>query len=296
MTDNNTGTKDDLLKKIYGGLNMSWPAVIIMAVASAVVTAVFLQVPIFKNTSFERMGITFEAWFVFALLIMPNSKSPLDSALKTFVFFLVSQPLIYLIQVPFSDMGWGLLGYYRNWVVWTLLTFPMAFVGWFLRKRNWLSLLILSPTIVFLSAVGVGALTDTFYEPPHLLVTGLFCLGQVAAYTFAFTENKWQRLAALAAVIITAVIVVISVGQADISGQSALPDGYSYSENAEISVENSEIASVELTDPKEGFVYIKGSKYGETEFTVTDGDKKDTFTLKLFRENGSTQIKISIEK
>ena len=275
---------------------MSWPAVIIMAVASAVVTAVFLQVPIFKNTSFERMGVNFEAWFVFALLIMPNSKSPLDSALKTFVFFLVSQPLIYLIQVPFSDMGWGLLSYYKNWVVWTLLTFPMAFVGWFLRKRNWLSLLILSPVIVFLSAVGVSALTDTFYEPPYLLVTGLFCLGQAAVYTFAFTENKWQRLAVLAAVIITAVIVVIRVGQADISGQSVLPDGYSYSENAEISVENSEIASVELTDPKEGFVYIKGSKYGETEFTVTDGDKKDTFTLKLFRENGLTQIKITIEK
>ena len=79
MTDNNTGTKGNFLKKIYGGLNMSWPAVIIMAVASAVVTAVFLQVPIFKNTSFERMGVNFEAWFVFALLIMPNSKIRLNN-------------------------------------------------------------------------------------------------------------------------------------------------------------------------------------------------------------------------
>lgn len=29
-------------------------------------------------------------------------KKPLESALKTFVFFLISQPLIYLLQVPFS--------------------------------------------------------------------------------------------------------------------------------------------------------------------------------------------------
>ena len=275
---------------------MSWLAVIIMAVASAVVTVVFLQVPIFKNTSFERMGVDFEAWFVFALLIMPNSKSPLDSALKTFVFFLVSQPLIYLMQVPFSDMGWSIFSYYKNWIVWTLLTIPMAFVGWFLRKRNWLSLLILSPAIVFLAGTAASVLTDTFYEPPYLLVAGLFCLGQVAVYTFAFTENKWQKLAVLAAVIITAVIVVIKVGNVEISGQSVLPEGYSYSENAEISVEDSGIAAVELTDPKEGFVYINGNKFGETKFTVTDGDKKDTFTLKLFRENGLTQIDISIEK
>lgn len=37
-----------------------------------------------------------------------NSKDPLDSALKTFVFFLISQPLVYLVQVSFSEMGWGL--------------------------------------------------------------------------------------------------------------------------------------------------------------------------------------------
>lgn len=63
------------------------------------------------------------------LIIMANCQKPLESACKTFVFFLISQPLIYLLQVPFSSMGWGLFGYYWNWFIWTLLTFPMAFVG-----------------------------------------------------------------------------------------------------------------------------------------------------------------------
>ncbi|MBQ2433139.1 MAG: hypothetical protein II266_01800, partial [Clostridia bacterium] len=131
--------------KLFGGLNMSWPVVIIFAVATAVVTAVFLIVPVFQNTSFIRMGETMEAWVLFAIIIMSNCKKPLESALKTFVFFLISQPLIYLLQVPFSEMGFGLFMYYKYWAIWTVLTFPMAFVGWFITKRNWLSLLILSP-------------------------------------------------------------------------------------------------------------------------------------------------------
>ncbi len=283
------------LDRLYGGIKMNWPAVIIMAVVSAAITAVFLLVPVFKDTSFERMGIDFEAWFLPAILIMPNCKSPLDSAVKTFVFFLVSQPLIYLIQVPFSDMGWGLFGYYKYWFIWTLLTFPMAFIGWFLRKRGWISLLIISPVIVFLSAVGVGAFIDTYYEPPYLLVTGLFCMLQAAVYILTFTVNKWQRLAALAAVIVTAVIVIVRNGSVEISGQSFLPEGYSYSENAVITVADPDIAEVSFNDPAEGFVYVNGRKYGSTTFTVTDGGKEQRFSLEIYRENGHSQLEIKAE-
>lgn len=53
------------------------------------------------------MGETLEAWVFFAVIIIANAKSSLDSALKTFVFFLISQPLIYLLQVPFTWQGWG---------------------------------------------------------------------------------------------------------------------------------------------------------------------------------------------
>ena len=35
-------------------------------------------------------------------------RQPLICAAKVFVFFLISQPLIYLFQVPFSQDGWGL--------------------------------------------------------------------------------------------------------------------------------------------------------------------------------------------
>ena len=96
-----------LLGRIYGGLNMSWPVVILLAVGAAVLTLIFLFVPAFKDTSFERMGVNLEAWIFFAILIIANCEKPLEAALKTFVFFLISQPLIYLIQVPFSELGWA---------------------------------------------------------------------------------------------------------------------------------------------------------------------------------------------
>ena len=80
--------QDTILKRltdtVYGGLNMSWPVVIIYAVLTAVVNAVFLIIPAFKETSFYYMGVTFEAWIFFAVIIMANCRTPLDSALKTF--------------------------------------------------------------------------------------------------------------------------------------------------------------------------------------------------------------------
>lgn len=43
-------------EKIWGGVEMTWLRVVLLAVGSAALTAVFLIVPIFKGTSFERMG------------------------------------------------------------------------------------------------------------------------------------------------------------------------------------------------------------------------------------------------
>ena len=85
------------MKKLFGGINLTWPRVIIGAVIAGVVTAVFAIVPIFLNTSFHTITVTFEVWILFGIFIIMNSKSNLDSALKCFVFFLISQPLVYLI-------------------------------------------------------------------------------------------------------------------------------------------------------------------------------------------------------
>lgn len=73
--------------------------------------------PFTKNTSFRDISISFEVWILFGILIIMNSKSAKESALKCFIFFLISQPLVYLSQVPFSNLGWKILGYYKNWII-----------------------------------------------------------------------------------------------------------------------------------------------------------------------------------
>ena len=123
-----------LTDRLFGKTKMSWSKVILFAIAAAVLTTVFLTLPVFKNTSFERMGVHLEAWIFFAVIIMSNCEKPLESDLKTFVFFLISQQLIYLFQVPFSSMGFGLFQYYPHWFMLTLMTFPAAYIGWYIRK------------------------------------------------------------------------------------------------------------------------------------------------------------------
>ena len=58
--------------KLYGGISLTWPAVILYAVGTAVLTTIFLVVPIFRDTSFMRMGETLEAWIFFADIIIAN--------------------------------------------------------------------------------------------------------------------------------------------------------------------------------------------------------------------------------
>ena len=126
-------------------------------------TAVIAIIPIFHNTSFITITVTFEVWILFGIIIIMNSKSNLDSALKCFVFFLISQPLVYLIQVPFSWQGWNLFGYYKFWFIWTLLCFPMGFTGYWMKKDKWWGYLILLPMIVLTADSYAVYLTDEEY-------------------------------------------------------------------------------------------------------------------------------------
>ena len=95
------------VKKLFGGLNLTWPKLILFAVIAGVYTGLINQVPFLYDTSFRDIAITFDRWILFGILIIMNSKSNLDSGLKCFVFFLISQPLVYLSEVPF--LGWQVM-------------------------------------------------------------------------------------------------------------------------------------------------------------------------------------------
>ena len=66
-----------------------------------------------EGNSFRQIAVTFEAWIVLAIIVVVNCDTPLEAACKTFVYFLISQPLVYLVQVPFHSLGFRLFMYYR---------------------------------------------------------------------------------------------------------------------------------------------------------------------------------------
>ena len=281
MTDNTSALRR-FADKVYGGINMSWIKVLIMAVASAIVTTVFLVVPIFANTSFVNMGATMEAWFFLAIIIMVNCKKPLEAALKTFVFFLVSQPLIYLFQVPFYEGGWGIFMYYRFWILWTILT----------SQHNWLSLLILLPVIVFMAIFGTGFLQTAINSFPKYILSALFCYAQIIIYVYTFTDKLWLKLAGLGAAVVT-IAVCLFVSGVDVNVNTPLPDEPSFSDSAVISLTDSSYGEAEIVNAASGYVHVHMTKYGATGLTVTDGDKVYEYKVEAKQSDGTNLIDIT---
>ena len=240
------------IKKIFGGLNITWLKLVIFAVAAGIYTGVMALLPITKDTSFADISISFECWVLFGILIIVNSKTPLESALKCFVFFLISQPLVYLVQVPFSDRGWGLFVYYPTWFMWTLLTIPMGFVGYYMRKEKWWSLLILCPMLLFVGYHYFGFFRETISFFPNHLLSAIFCVATMVIYPLFIFNNKTLKIIGLAfslVIIAAATVLVLSSGRS-VYNTTVLVNG------GKLDVEFDETYTVSLEDESYGKVYI----------------------------------------
>ena len=185
------------IRKLFGGINLTWKKLIVFAIIAGIYTALMAILPITKDTSFEDITVYFEVWILFGIIIIMNSTSPKDSALKCFVFFLISQPLVYLLQVPFSALGWGIFGYYRYWFIWTLLTLPMGYFGYYMKKDKWWGLLILTPILLLLGQHYANYLGKTIFYFPHHLLSMLFCFASILLYPQCIFNDKKVKAAGL---------------------------------------------------------------------------------------------------
>ncbi len=280
--------------RLFGALPMGWLTVVLLAVAAALLTAVFLIVPAFKNTSFERMGVYLEAWVFFAVLIMANSKKPLESACKTFVFFLISQPLIYLFQVPFSWLGWGIFRYYKRWFILTLLTFPAAYAGWYITRRNWLSVLILAPVLALLGWTGWECAQTCLRHFPQMLFATLFCLAQIVLYAAAFLPGG-KKLVGLAVPVIAAVILALTSRGLGLDASVFLPDEPVLTESAAVVMEEDGGITVSVENTGEdSMVRVQADRFGAADFRIQDGENEYLYTVEVYEdEGGHSQIRVT---
>ncbi len=266
-----------LLHKIFGGLNMTWPKVIIMAVIAGIYTAMMAAwVP--ASCSFHDIAVTAEAWVPLALIIMLNCKGPLESALKTFVFFLISQPLVYLIQVPFNEMGWELFGYYRYWFYVTLITFPAAFIGWYVKKNNLLAALILSPILVLLVYQGISYVITLRHEFPNHLISAIFCFGIIPILIFGIFSDKKPILLSCAISLVAVIALFLlkwnAQGSEFLSANVTLAsETYELDSSWSASVEDESFATAEMESFPNGRVnvIVHYKKAGTGVLVLTDG-------------------------
>lgn len=279
------------MKKLFGGIKLTWPKVIISAVLIGIYTAVMAIIPQLHYTSFNSITVTFEVWIFFGILIIMNSKSNMDAALKCFVFFLISQPLVYLIQVPFSTLGWGLFGYYKYWFMWTILCFPMGYIGYFLKKNQWWGMIILIPIILLVSFSYTMYLGYFFFSWPKYILIVLFCAASMILYPIVLLGDKMAKSITLSvSVLLLTTITVFTYMQPPVYSTEIMGNNeeHAFDDTYTVSLEDEKYGDVKIIYMDEVEDYMLHADFfheGKTVLTmVAPSGEKTEYDLTIKRD------------
>lgn len=175
--------------------NASWKFVIVSAIICGCFTGIILNLEsVLIGTSIFNIGTDFEFWIFAAIIIIMGCDKPLEAGVKTFVFFLISQPLVFFVKAPFSTLGLGVFKDYKGWFIWTLFTFSGAMIGWNINKKNWLSVIIYM-FAVFLLSMEFGTHFSVFIRNMlYQILSLLFIVVQLIYYGMSFTDKKLRTV------------------------------------------------------------------------------------------------------
>lgn len=260
------------IKNLFGNINLNWKKLILFSILSGIYTALVCIIPELKYTSFNTIAVSMEVWIFFGIIIIMNSKSNKDAALKCFIFFLISQPLVYLLQVPFNEQGFGLFIYYKRWAIWTIFCLPMGYIGYYIKKDKWWGYLILLPMII-ITALSYKTYLKyfTFYCPKYILIS-IFCALVMILYPILLFNNKLIKK--VGTIISSLIVIGISV--------LILYKPYVYSTTMLSEIDGKHLTKeyqVSLKDKKYGNVYLEYIQ--EIDYCVIHAD---------FKKGGNTEL------
>lgn len=203
------------MKKIsaaFGGLPMTWPIVCGFAVITGIYVGVINQIPILHDTSFQDIAVTLEWWVLFAVLIVSNCKSAWEAGLKCLVFFLISQPVIFLVELPTIGLDKALYYYTGIWLPISLLTLPGGAIAFLAKRQNVLGAAILGVGNTIVALMGVSYFQQILKVFPRHLLTVASCAAIVAVTILGIQKKRRTRLLSAAiTVLLTAVIAAWTV-------------------------------------------------------------------------------------
>ena len=281
------------LEKLFGEIELTWKKLIIWAVAMGLLVGGLMLVPAFKETSLQDIGVGFEWWILFGVIIVSNAKSPVDSALKSFVFFLISQPLIYLVQVPFSSLGWGIMNYYQNWILWTLATIPMGAIGYFVQRGDLISSIILSGMTVFLGLQGVTYAKNSMNDFPHHIVSAILCVVFMVIMILGIIKEKKAKILAW---VVAAGFLAVYGASGFMTSNVAGTVSFGSSSDLKLDKTSEVVTSTNIDDVRideitgEYMLIGSVSADNEAEVTISTGGKETTYRIYFNEDHKSFEI------
>lgn len=266
------------IKKLFGNLNISYKVIILSAIIIGCLVGLLNSTPLLKDTTATDIATYFDFWILCGVLIIMNAKSNKDSALKCFLFFLISQPLIYLTEVPFNSKGWELFSYYPFWGIMTILCLPMGYIGYYLKKDNKWGILILLPIEILLTYSLTNTIHGLMYAFPHHLINLILILSTSIIYPLVIFNNKSNKYIGLALSILC--ILVFSV--------IAFTSSSYYETSLKCSCE-------EFYYDNTYNIYLEDSKYGE--INIKYYDELNTYCIDAkFHTTGDTKLVVDDKK
>lgn len=287
---------------LFGNIKISWKFLIIFAVAIGIFVGVLARIPFLENTSFSDIAVVLDMWIILAILIIINCKTRKEAVLKTFIFFLISQPLIYLTEVIidsiFSDINFfaHLFEYFNNyyfhggnWFFWTLLTIPGSAIAFEIKKDNLIASLILSVATGYLAFAGsYGLLNSILKTFPNHLLNALICLFAAFSLGLLILKSKRPKILNLS---LTAVLFLCGIIVFFFQNFASFPKTYSveyadgtfFSETA--TLEDSPV-EIEITDSGKKLVFTAENIFEPTEIQLKDSlGNTHTYLIELLQNN-----------
>ena len=200
------------LSAAFGTLPMTWPVVCAFAAIIGIYVGVLNQIPILYDTSFREIAVSYEWWVLFALLIVSNCKSAREAGMKCLVFFLISQPVIFLVELPSIGLDKVLYYYTKIWLPITLLTLPGGAIAFYAKKQNALGAVVLSIGNTIVALMGVSYFQKLCHSFPRQLLTVISCASIIAVLLMGM-QQKWKTrfLSAATTLLLTAGVIIWAV-------------------------------------------------------------------------------------
>lgn len=197
------------MKKLFGNMKMRWINVILFGLLVGIYVGCIMSVPFFDGTSFQDIGISHEWWILFALIIVVNCKKSYEAALKCFVFFLISQPVIFIVEALLGHITWELAFYYYFdiWFVRSLFTLPGGLIAYYVQKQTPIGAIVLGVGNTLEALLGMYYGYQALTNFPHHLLSAIFCFIVIIITNLYIQKEKKNRIIS----IITTILLIVAL-------------------------------------------------------------------------------------